>query len=65
MRGTLRPAFHINATKQRKAVGYIVVRCLFLDRFQWHKTTTTKEVAPCLSHKNTKNANFLFVVDMQ
>ena len=54
MRGTLRPAFHINAAKQRKAVGYIAARCLFLDRFQWHKTTTTKEVAPCCHTRTPK-----------
>ena len=54
MRGTLRPAFHINATKQRKAVGYIAARCLFLDRFQWHKTTTTKEVDHAVTQEHPK-----------
>ena len=65
MRGTLRPAFHINAAKQRKAVGYIVARCLFLDLFSMTQNNYGQGGSTMLLHKNTKNANFLFVVDMQ
>lgn len=53
------------AAKPPKAVGYTVAYCFCLSLFLYiHKSNYIKGGSTVLSNKNTKNANFLFIVDM-